>query len=161
MWLSAVSALEPVRSTSWGGGAGDLICFPIRGYLPASLLLSCCICLYIFPDTLLTHPLCHAVSCCVLQHHIQAGALEQGFSLLLEALPRDSSGGSSAWVRPWLSLLVAAAAAGQVEMYSNVCEVMDQWAQGHTQTIDMAWVSVQTKSSRQLRYPMSFIHSWR
>jgi hypothetical protein len=81
----------------------------------------------------------------VLQHHIQAGALEQGFSLLLEALPQAAQGGPAAsaatWVQPWLSLLVAAAAAGQAEMYSNVCEVMDEWAQGHTQTIDMAWVS--------------------
>lgn len=41
----------------------------------------------------------------------------------------------------WLSLLVAAAAAGQAALQDQVAEVMGQWAQGHTQALDMAWVS--------------------
>lgn len=81
-----------------------------------------------------------------LQHHIQAGDLEQGFSLLLQHLPQVSSSSSpdisAACVRPWLSLLVAAATAGQTELHSQVVEVMRHWAEGHTQTIDTAWVSL-------------------
>lgn len=82
--------------------------------------------------------------CLPLQHHIQSGALEQGFSLLLQHIPQVSSrsaGLSSACVRPWLSLLVAAAAEQQTELHSQVTEVLGQWAEGHTQTIDTAWVS--------------------
>jgi hypothetical protein len=81
-----------------------------------------------------------------LQHHIQAGALEQGFSLLLQHLPQISSSSTSlasACVRPWLALLVAAAAAGNADLHSQVAEVIGQWAETHTQAIDTAWVSFQ------------------
>ena len=90
---------------------------------------------------------CHAVFLVVEQHHIQQGSLEAGFSLLLQHLPHISNSSSSAaglsaaCVGPWLSLLVAAAAAGQAALHAQVSEVLGQWAQGHAQHIDMAWVS--------------------
>lgn len=78
-----------------------------------------------------------------MQHHVHAGALEQAFSLLLQHLPQitsSSPGLAAACVGLWLSLLVAAAA-GQGALQDQVAEVMGQWAQGHTETLDTAWVS--------------------
>jgi hypothetical protein len=82
----------------------------------------------------------------LLQHQIQAGGLEQGFSLLLQHLPEISSSSTTlaaACIKPWLALLVAAAAGGHADLHSQVAEVMGQWAEGHTQAIDTAWVGFQ------------------
>jgi hypothetical protein len=78
------------------------------------------------------------------QHHLHQGALEDAFALLLQDLPAISSSSpslASACTRPWLSLMVAAAAAGSAELQDQVAEVMRQCAEGQQQHVDMAWVS--------------------
>jgi hypothetical protein len=78
------------------------------------------------------------------QHQLQQGALEESFSLLLHHLPGITTSSphlSQACTQPWLSLLVAAAAAGAAPLQQQVAEVMQQCAEGQQQHIDMAWVS--------------------
>lgn len=82
---------------------------------------------------------------CLLQHHLQSGALEGGFSLLLQHLPQISCSNAAlaqAGMKLWLSLLVAAAAAGQHDVQAQVEEVMRQAAHEAMSLLDWAWVSI-------------------
>lgn len=79
-----------------------------------------------------------------MQHHISSGALEAGSNLLVHHLPpimHSSPHLASACMRAWLSLVVAAAAAGLQDQKQQAVQHMRQAASGVMSQVDWAWVS--------------------
>ncbi|KAF6252995.1 hypothetical protein COO60DRAFT_1704042 [Scenedesmus sp. NREL 46B-D3] len=89
----------------------------------------------------------HAVMA-LLQHQLSRGALEAAFSLLLQHMPQltaSSPGLADACTRAWLALAVAAAAAGEHDLQTQVVDVMRQAAAAQLQHVDMAWVECELR----------------